>query len=68
MSKIQCFKCDKYGHFPRNCPTRKRGRQYYSTVDIDSDPPQRDEDMRDEDFFLWTFLGVPNVRLSMIVD
>jgi hypothetical protein len=52
MSKIQCFRCDKYGHFARNCPTRKRGRQYASTADIDPDPPQKDEDMRDEDFFL----------------
>jgi hypothetical protein len=52
MSKIQCFRCDKYGHFARNCPTRKRGSQYASTVDIDPDPPQRDEDIRDEAFFL----------------
>jgi hypothetical protein len=47
-SKIQCFRCDQYGHFARNCPTRKRGRQYASTVDTDPDPPRRDEDMRDE--------------------
>jgi hypothetical protein len=52
MSKIQCFRCDKYGHIARNCPTRKRGRQYASTANIDPDPPQKYEDMRDEDFFL----------------
>jgi hypothetical protein len=42
MSKIQCFGCDKYGHFERNCPTRKKGRQYASIADIDPDPPQKD--------------------------
>jgi hypothetical protein len=47
-TKIQCFRCDKYGHYARNCPTRKKGRQYDSTVDIDPDPPQKDENKRDE--------------------
>jgi hypothetical protein len=52
ITKIQCFRCDKYGHYARNCPTRKKGRQYASTVDIDPYPPQKDEDKRDEDYFL----------------
>jgi hypothetical protein len=52
MTEIQCFRCDKYGHYVRNCPTRKKGRQYASTADIDLDPPQKDEDKRDEDYFL----------------
>jgi hypothetical protein len=52
MIEIQCFRCDKYGHYARNCPTRKKGRQYASTADIDPDPPQKDEDKRDEDYFL----------------
>jgi hypothetical protein len=52
MSKVQCFRCDKYGHIARNCPTRKRERQYDSTADMDPDPPQKDEDMRNEDLFL----------------
>jgi hypothetical protein len=38
--KVQCFRCDKYGHIARNCPTRKKGKPYVSTVDIDPDPPQ----------------------------
>jgi hypothetical protein len=50
-SKIQCFRCDKYGHFVSNCPTRKRGRQHASTTDIDPYPPHKDEDMKDEAFF-----------------
>jgi hypothetical protein len=24
MSKIQCFRCDKYGHYVKNCPTLKK--------------------------------------------
>jgi hypothetical protein len=50
-SRIQCFRCDKYGHIVRNCPTRKKGRQLTSTIDVDPEPPQRDEDMKDEAFF-----------------
>jgi hypothetical protein len=46
--EIQCFRCDKYGHIARNCPTRKKGRQYASTVDIDPDPPQVSEEKREE--------------------
>jgi hypothetical protein len=49
-SKIQCFRCDKYGHYGRNCPTRKRGRQHAST-NIVPNPPQKDEDMKDKAFF-----------------
>jgi hypothetical protein len=51
ISRIQCFKCEKYGHILRDCPTRKKGRQYASTVDVDSEPHQRDEDIKDEAFF-----------------
>jgi hypothetical protein len=52
VSEIQCFRSDKYEHYARNCPTRKKGRQYASTADIELDPPQKDEDMRDEKYFL----------------
>ena len=52
MIEIQCFRCDKYGRYARNCPTRKKGRQCVYTADIDPKPPQKDEDKRDEDYFL----------------
>jgi hypothetical protein len=51
ISRIQCFKGDKYGHIVRNCPTRKKGRQYASIANVDSEPHQRDEDIKDEAFF-----------------
>jgi hypothetical protein len=38
ISRIQCFRCNKYGHIIRNCPTNKKGRQLASTVDVDSEP------------------------------
>jgi hypothetical protein len=52
VSEIQCFRCDNYGHYARNCPTRKKGRQYASTADIDPDPPQKNEEKREEKYFL----------------
>jgi hypothetical protein len=51
ISKIQCFRCDKYGHIARNYPTKKKGRQHASTIDVDLEPHQRDEDIKDEAFF-----------------
>jgi hypothetical protein len=57
ISKIQCFRCDKYGHIVRNCPTRKKGRQHASTVNVDSKPPQRDEGVKDEVFFFISSLS-----------
>jgi hypothetical protein len=58
ISKIQCFRCDKYGHIVRNCPTRKKGRQRTSNVDIDLESPQRDEDIKGEAFFFILSLSV----------
>jgi hypothetical protein len=52
VSEIQCLRCDKYGHYARNSPTRKKGRQYASTADIDPDPPQKNEEKREEKYFL----------------
>jgi len=27
MSKIQCFGCNVYGHFKRNCPNKKNNKR-----------------------------------------
>jgi hypothetical protein len=56
-SKIQCFRCDKYGHIARDCPARKKGRQHASTADVDPKPHQRDEDIKDEAFFFISTLS-----------
>jgi hypothetical protein len=57
ISRIQCFRCDKYGHIAQNCPNRKKGSQHASTVDVDSKPPQRDEGIKDEAFFFISALS-----------
>jgi hypothetical protein len=57
ISRIQCFRCDKYGHIARDCPTRKKGRQHASTVNVDSESHERDEDIKDEAFF---FISSPS--------
>jgi hypothetical protein len=69
-SKIQCFICDKYGHIARNCPTRKKGRQFASTVDVDPEPHQRDEDIKYEAFFFISSLSgtVPTDSDIWIID
>jgi hypothetical protein len=70
ISKIQCFRCDKYGHIERNCPTRKKGRQHASTTDVDSEPPQRDEGIKDEVFFFISSLSgtVPTNSDIWLID
>jgi hypothetical protein len=70
ISKIQCFICDKYGHIARNSPTRKKGRQHASTIDVDSEPPHRDEEVKDEAFFfISTLLGtVPTDSDIWLID
>jgi hypothetical protein len=52
VSEIQCFRSDNYGHYARNCPTRKKGRQYAFIANINPDPPQNNEDQREEKYFL----------------
>jgi len=27
ISKIQCYECNEYGHFKRNCPKLKKGNK-----------------------------------------
>jgi hypothetical protein len=70
ISKIQCFKCDNYGHIARDFPTRKKGRQHASTADVDSEPHQRYEDIKDEAlFFISTLSGtVPTDSDIWLID
>jgi hypothetical protein len=70
ISRIQCFICDKYGHIAINCPTRMKGRQHASTVDVDPKPHKRDEDIKYEAFFfISTFSGtVPTDSDIWLID
>jgi hypothetical protein len=70
ISRIKCFKCDKYGHIVRNFPTRKKGRQHASTVDVDSGAPHRDEEVKDEVLFFISALSgmVPTNSGIFLID
>jgi hypothetical protein len=60
MSKVQCFRCDKYVYYVKNCPTWKKGKQHDSTVNVDSKPPHRNsrnESMNDEYYFFISSLS-----------
>jgi hypothetical protein len=69
-SNIHCFKCDKYGHIAINFPTRKKGRQIASIVDVDLEPHHRYEDTKDESFFFISALSgtVPTDNDIWLID
>jgi hypothetical protein len=73
MSKVQCFRCDKYGHYVKNCPTWKKGKQHASTANFDSKPPQRksrNASMNDEEFLFISVLSsmVPTSNDIWLID
>lgn len=39
LSRVQCFKSEKYGHYARHCPLLRKGKQQASTIDADEEPP-----------------------------
>jgi hypothetical protein len=54
----------------RDCPTRKKGGQLASTADVDPEPHQRDEDIKDDAFFLISTLSgtVPTDSDIWLID
>ena len=40
LSRVQCFRCDKFGHYAKDCPTRPN--QHASFADVDKISPQND--------------------------
>ena len=43
LSKIRCYKCQKFGHFAKDFPNQKRkfkGRHHASSTDLDDMPQQ----------------------------
>jgi hypothetical protein len=73
MSNVQCFRCDKYGHYVKNCPTWKKGKKHASTANVDLEPPQRksrNANMNDEEFFFSSSLSsmVPTSNDVWLID
>jgi hypothetical protein len=73
LSKIQCFKCEKFGHYARHCPLWKKGKQHASTVDVDKEPPQKKSRNANKDgeefFFISTLSGmVPTSSDIWLID
>jgi hypothetical protein len=52
MSKVQCYRCDKYGHYARDCHVQKKGRRHATTANVDEDPPHTRSDPAEEFFFI----------------
>ena len=67
MSKVQCYKCDKYRHYDRDCPIQNKGRRHATTANVDEDPPNTRSNPAEEFFFISALSGtVPtnnNVQL-----
>jgi hypothetical protein len=73
LSKIQCFKCEKFGHYARHCPLWKNRKQHASTADVDREPPQkksRKASKDDEEFFFISSLSgtIPTSSDIWLID
>jgi hypothetical protein len=73
MSKVQCFRCDKYGHYVKKFPTWKKGKKYASISNVDLEPPyrkSRNARMNDEEFLFISSLSsmVPTSNYVWLID
>jgi hypothetical protein len=69
MSKVQFYRCDKHGHYARDCPVRKKGRRHATTANVDEDPPHTRSDPVEEFFFISSFSGtIPTSNNIWLID
>ena len=69
MSKVQCYRCDKYGHYARDCPIQKEGRRHATTTNVDEDPPHTRSDPAEEFFFISALSGtIPTSNNIWLID
>ena len=43
VSKVQCFRCDKFGHYARDCPERKNQHASFAN----EEPPEKKKKLQD---------------------
>jgi hypothetical protein len=48
LSKIQCYICDEFGHYARDCPQRKRKERKHASI-ADEHPQKKTK--REDDYF-----------------
>lgn len=68
LSHIQCFRCDKYGHYARDCVTRPK--QHASTADVDDVSPQKESRDNSGGFLFISALSsnVPTDSSTWLID
>jgi hypothetical protein len=69
MSKVQCYRCDKYGHYARDCLVWKKGRRHATTANVDEYPPHTKSDPAEEFFFISALSGtIPTSNNIWLID
>ena len=41
LSQIQCFRCQKYDHYAKQCHGSRKRKHHASTTDVDEDTPYK---------------------------
>jgi hypothetical protein len=69
MSKVLCYRCDKYGHYARDCSIRKKRRRHATIANVDGNSPHTKSDPAEEFFFISALSGmVPTSNNVWLID